>query len=224
MEIVMVAAGFDGGQADQLRRGMTAWKKSGEMERFRAAGRRGDDRQRLRTRVRREPVRADRGVRGVRLPGIARGELRPPRLCLVLAQVPRAGGVPLRAAEQPAARVLLAVRARPGRPPSRHRRAAGRRQPERRRSPARGVADGRRGTSGRARRGSFERARRDGRRSAGGASRLPSRRRTDDGGRRRPARRPRERPRSRAPAISSREAASIGPTGKRWPRRVRSRA
>jgi len=35
MEIVMVAAGFDGGQADHLRRGMAAWKKNGEMERFR---------------------------------------------------------------------------------------------------------------------------------------------------------------------------------------------
>jgi len=35
MEIVMVAAGFDGGQADQLRRGMAAWKRSGEMQRFR---------------------------------------------------------------------------------------------------------------------------------------------------------------------------------------------
>ena len=36
MEIVMVAAGFSPGQADQLRRGMAAWKKSGEMQRFRA--------------------------------------------------------------------------------------------------------------------------------------------------------------------------------------------
>ena len=35
MEIVMVAAGFDGGAADRLRRGMAAWKKSGEMARFR---------------------------------------------------------------------------------------------------------------------------------------------------------------------------------------------
>ena len=36
MEIVMVAAGFSPGEADRLRRGMAAWKKSGEMERFRA--------------------------------------------------------------------------------------------------------------------------------------------------------------------------------------------
>ena len=35
MEIVMVAAGFSAGEADRLRRGMAAWKRSGEMERFR---------------------------------------------------------------------------------------------------------------------------------------------------------------------------------------------
>jgi len=35
MELVMVAAGFDGGEADRLRRSMAAWRKSGEMARFR---------------------------------------------------------------------------------------------------------------------------------------------------------------------------------------------
>jgi len=35
MEIAMVAAGFSAGEADRLRRSMAAWKKSGQMERFR---------------------------------------------------------------------------------------------------------------------------------------------------------------------------------------------
>jgi len=35
MELVMVAAGFDGGAADRLRRSMAAWRKAGEMRRFR---------------------------------------------------------------------------------------------------------------------------------------------------------------------------------------------
>ena len=35
MELVMVAAGFDGGAADRLRRSMAAWRKAGEMARFR---------------------------------------------------------------------------------------------------------------------------------------------------------------------------------------------
>jgi len=35
MEIAMVAAGFSAGEADRLRRSMAAWKKSGQMDRFR---------------------------------------------------------------------------------------------------------------------------------------------------------------------------------------------
>src|SRR5690625_5972503 len=35
IQLVMVAAGLSGGQADQLRRAMAAWKKSGVLEKFR---------------------------------------------------------------------------------------------------------------------------------------------------------------------------------------------
>ncbi|HXE20867.1 MAG TPA: error-prone DNA polymerase [Rhodoferax sp.] len=34
MEIAMIAAGFSAGEADELRRGMAAWKRSGNVERF----------------------------------------------------------------------------------------------------------------------------------------------------------------------------------------------
>ncbi|HBX36498.1 MAG TPA: error-prone DNA polymerase, partial [Pseudohongiella sp.] len=35
MQIAMVAAGFSGGEADQLRRAMAAWKRKGGLEPFR---------------------------------------------------------------------------------------------------------------------------------------------------------------------------------------------
>ncbi|MFC3123062.1 error-prone DNA polymerase [Agaribacter flavus] len=35
IQLAMVAAGFTGGEADQLRRAMASWKKTGELERFR---------------------------------------------------------------------------------------------------------------------------------------------------------------------------------------------
>ena len=36
IKIAMVAAGFSGGEADQLRRAMAAWKKNGELIKFKA--------------------------------------------------------------------------------------------------------------------------------------------------------------------------------------------
>ncbi len=36
IKLAMVAAGFSGGEADQLRRAMASWRKSGELEKFRA--------------------------------------------------------------------------------------------------------------------------------------------------------------------------------------------
>ncbi|MFC0676226.1 error-prone DNA polymerase, partial [Brachybacterium hainanense] len=34
IQLAMVAAGFSGGEADQLRRAMASWKRSGELEQF----------------------------------------------------------------------------------------------------------------------------------------------------------------------------------------------
>ena len=89
MQIAIVAAGFTPDEADQLRRAMatfrhvrhhrtasatsssTAWSRSGYA-----------------ARVRRALLQADRGLRRVRLPREPRGQLRAPRLCLGLDQVP----------------------------------------------------------------------------------------------------------------------------------------
>ena len=72
---------------------------------------------RLRARLRRALLQADRGLRRLRLPGEPCGQLRAAGLRLGLAQVPLPGGLRLRAAEQPADGLL-----RPG--PDRPRRRA----------------------------------------------------------------------------------------------------
>ena len=127
MQLAMVAAGFTPGEADQLRRAMAAWKRKGGLEHFEQRLIDGMARARLRARVRRADLPADPGLRRIRLSRIARGELRAAGLRLGVAQVPRARGVPRRAAQQPADGLLRAVAARAGRAPARRRGAAGRR-------------------------------------------------------------------------------------------------
>ncbi len=99
-------------------------------------------RQRLRARVRRTLLPADRGFWDLRLSREPRRELRAPGLRLGLAEVPPSGGVRLRAAQQPADGLLRAGpdRARRSRP--RRRRAAGRRQRQRLGLHARGGSGG----------------------------------------------------------------------------------
>ncbi len=81
-------------------------------------GRAGDHRRR-----RRGAVRQDEGVRQLRLPRVALGEFRLPRLRVVVDQVPRAGGVLCGAAQRPADGVLVAAHAGARRPPPRRGRA-----------------------------------------------------------------------------------------------------
>jgi error-prone DNA polymerase len=52
--------------------------------------------------LRRADLQPDPGLRRIRFSGIARGQLRAAGLCQLLAEVPRAGRLPVRAAEQPA--------------------------------------------------------------------------------------------------------------------------
>ena len=87
--------------------------------------------QRLRRRVRRALLRADRGLRRVRLSREPRRQLRPARLRLGLAEVPLPGRLRCRAPEQPADGLLRPGPDRPRRPRARRRGAAGRRQPQR---------------------------------------------------------------------------------------------
>ena len=81
MRIAMVAAGYTPGEADQLRRDMAAWKRHGGLEAHRERLLAGMAKQRLHVRIRRAHLRADQGLRRLRISRIARGELRADHLC-----------------------------------------------------------------------------------------------------------------------------------------------
>ena len=131
MKLAMVAADYTPGEADQLRRDMAAWRRSGRIERHR-------DRlvtrmlaKRDRPRVRRAGVRPDPRVRRVRLPREPRGELRADRLRHGVAPLPLPGRVHLLAAQRAADGVLHAGDDRRRRGPPRRRGASGRRDGQR---------------------------------------------------------------------------------------------
>ena len=113
MQIAVVAAGFTPGEADQLRRAMGAWQRSGKMEcsseklmdGMRANGYSRD--------VRRADLQADRRLRRVRLSRIAFGVVRAADVCLELAEMPLPRCV-LRRAHQQSADGLLSAGAAAG--------------------------------------------------------------------------------------------------------------
>ncbi len=120
LEVAMALAGFTTGEAESLRRAMSRKRSRSALEghwlRFRdgAVGERrarGDGE---------AGVRQGRRLLGVRLPQVARGGLRHPRLPVGLAAPPLPGRVPVLAAERPADGLLPAGDAAAGR------RAAGR--------------------------------------------------------------------------------------------------
>ena len=131
MQLAIVAADYTPGEADQLRRDMAAWRRSGRIEkhRERLIGAHGGEGHRAR--VRRARVRADPRLRRVRLSREPRGELRAHRVRDLVAAHALPGGVHLRAAQRAADGLLLAG-------DDRRRRAAPR---------GRGAADRRRATS-----------------------------------------------------------------------------
>ena len=130
MQIAVVAAGFTPGDADQLRRSMAAWKRKGGVDKYRvklvggllAHGYAG---------LRRSAVPPDRGLRRIRLSRKPRRQLRAAGLRQLLAQAPRARGLPGRPAQFPAHGLLRAGPAGAGRPPPRRARAAARRDAQR---------------------------------------------------------------------------------------------
>ncbi len=81
--------------------------------------------------VRRRPVRADQGLRQLRLPRVARGQLRADRLRQQLAEVPPPGRVRLRPDQLRADGVLFARPVAAGRAPARHPHAPAGRAPQR---------------------------------------------------------------------------------------------
>ena len=129
MRLAVVAADYTPGEADQLRRDMAAWHRTGRMERHR---------ERLITRmrgkgdraaIRRARFRADSRLRRVRFSRKPCRQLRPHRLRDGLAQVPLSRRVYLRVAQRPADGFLRAGYDRRGRKASQcsrapHRRAA----------------------------------------------------------------------------------------------------
>ena len=93
MQVAILAAGFTPGEADQLRRAMAAWKRKGGLEKYYDRIVNGMLRARLRPGVRGSHLRADQGLRRIRLSGEPCGQLRAAGLREQLAEVPRAGGV-----------------------------------------------------------------------------------------------------------------------------------
>ena len=131
MQVAMLAAGFTPGEADQLRRAMAAWKRKGGLQKYYDRIVNGMLERGYEQGLRRSDLRADQGLRRVRLSGEPCGEFRAARLCEQLAQVPRAGGVSGRDAQLPADGLLLALAARAGREAAWRRGAAGRRHDQR---------------------------------------------------------------------------------------------
>ena len=113
MRVAMVGAGFTAEEADQLRRAMAAWRKSGAHRRLPPEDHRRHARQRLHARIRRAVLPADPRLRRIRLPRIPRGLVRAARLRLGLAQALSPGRLLRRPAQQPADGLL---RPRPDRP------------------------------------------------------------------------------------------------------------
>ena len=94
MKLVVVAAGFTPGEADQLRRAMGAWKRTGVINQFEQKLDQRHAGQRLLGGVCHEPFRADRRLRFVWLSGISCGVVCSLGLCLGLDQVPLSRGFP----------------------------------------------------------------------------------------------------------------------------------
>ena len=130
MQVAILAAGFTPGEADQLRRAMAAWKRKGGLEKYyeRIVGGMPERGYTLNS-----PKRSSRRSRASANTAFP-NRMPPASRCWstqFLAEVPRAGRVPVRAAEQPADGLLQPVAAGAGCAPARHRGAAGRRHRQR---------------------------------------------------------------------------------------------
>ena len=128
MKIAIVAGGFTPGEADKLRRAMATFKRAGTIGTFQTKMIEGMVARGYPARLRRALLQPDRGLRRIRLPGKPRRELRAPRLCLGLAQVPLSGRLRRGAAQRAADGLLRAGADRARRARARRRGAPGRRQ------------------------------------------------------------------------------------------------
>ncbi len=112
MKIAIVAAGFTPSEADQLRRAMATFRRSGTIQTLQEKMIEGMVAKGYDARVRRALLSPDRGVRRIRLSREPCGELRAPRLRFLLDEMPLPRCLRRGDAERPAAWLL---RARPAR-------------------------------------------------------------------------------------------------------------
>ena len=102
MRLAVVAADYTAGEADQLRRDMAAWRRTGRMETTSEPPAFPDVRQGDRSRVRETRIRADSGIWRVRLSRKPRRQFRSHQLCRRFPAPSLPGGVRMRAAERAA--------------------------------------------------------------------------------------------------------------------------
>ena len=120
MQLAVDVAGFDAGEADQLRRAMGAKRSSAKMEKLQGpAVRRHAHPARHHRRRRRPDLRTAARLRQLRVRRVARAVVRRAGLLLVLAEAVSPGGVLRGAAQGPADGLLLAAVAGRRRPPAR---------------------------------------------------------------------------------------------------------
>ena len=115
LRMAMVAAGFTGGQAEELRRAMGFKRSEKRMKQIEVQLREGMARQGHHRRGRRADHHVDHVVRAVRISRIARRQLRAARLRERVSEGALPGGVLHGAAQQPADGVLSPGDAREGR-------------------------------------------------------------------------------------------------------------
>ena len=92
MKIALDAAKFSSEEANQLRKAMATFRQPREHRGAAGQDGRADGGARLRPRFRPALLRPDQGLRRIWLPRKPCGELRPPRLCVELAEVEISGG------------------------------------------------------------------------------------------------------------------------------------
>ena len=129
LRMAMTVAGFSGGEAEELRRAMGFKRSAERMEKIEARLRAGMLRNGLQGNARRRYRALDHILCALRLPRIARRQLRADRLRVGIPEASSSGGVRCRDAELLPARLLSSLDAGERRRPSRRRRATRRCDP-----------------------------------------------------------------------------------------------
>ena len=124
LDVAIALAGFSVGEAEGLRRAMSRKRSHDAIEAYHQRFLDGAAGERRRARDGRARLLEDQRLRLLRLPQVARGRLRAPRLPVGLASPPLPGRVPLRAPERAADGLLPAREPRPGRAAARRSRCS----------------------------------------------------------------------------------------------------